>query len=397
MTLRNLSINLICKKGLVVKMDLLRKAVDYAKKTGSFHKMNLVDSAEHVCVYGLGKYFDDAFIRQNVKKRFHVDMLCDMDNQKAKEVCSRKEFLDLTPISLNSLDKMRNVFVIVMLGNPSIAINEIGKRIGYQNVAAYNDVALDEVISADEKYRDITVFKESEDDIFKTYDLLCDDKSRSIYANIICNRIAPQYAQMSYSDMCQYPQYFPNDVFKISDNEKVADIGAYTGDTLQEFIKISGGKFSRYYAFEMDKENYDKMEAMRLTLDENIGNKIICYNVGVTDLNGIIEYGKNSSSDSYSIYNKSEICQSRTVRLDDFIKDDLSYIKMDIEGAEIQALKGAANIIKYNKPRMGICVYHRLEDIYKIPQMLKSFNPDYRISIRHHAQWWVSETVCYAY
>lgn len=72
------------------------------------------------------------------------------------------------------------------------------------------------------------------------------------------------------------------------------------------------------------------------------------------------------------------------VTLDDFVKNEtISFIKLDIEGAELEALKGAKNIIKRDRPQMAICIYHKPEDIIDIPIYLKSILPNYRFYIRH--------------
>jgi len=75
--------------------------------------------------------------------------------------------------------------------------------------------------------------------------------------------------------------------------------------------------------------------------------------------------------------------------------EPVTYIKMDIEGAELNALKGAANTIKKNKPRLAICVYHKPEDILEIPVFLSELVPSYQFYLRHHSQYYI-ETVLYA-
>ena len=85
------------------------------------------------------------------------------------------------------------------------------------------------------------------------------------------------------------------------------------------------------------------------------------------------------------------------IKLDSLLRHEkVSFIKMDIEGSELEALKGAQTIIKEQRPKMAICVYHKIEDLWKIPLFLHKINPEYKIYIRHHAKFWVSETVCYA-
>ena len=68
---------------------------------------------------------------------------------------------------------------------------------------------------------------------------------------------------------------------------------------------------------------------------------------------------------------------------------------MDIEGAEIEALKGAEKTIKKYRPKLAICIYHEPDHLYRIPLIIKEMVPEYRIYIRHHSDT-ASETVCYA-
>ncbi len=387
--------------GMKIEMDLesrLKEAVAYAVRTGSFHKMNLIGCAKHVCVYGLGRYFKDAFNKQKVRKRFHVDMLCDSDFEKVKSLTNRPEYEGLRGISVDELKNTENVYVIVMLGNPTEVLRQIGGAIGMENCAAYNDVALDDVISKEEKYRKTEYFKGEQENIIKAFHLLGDEKSRERYVNVICNRIAPQMSTMSYDQMYQSLQYFPNDVFKLTEHESVVDGGAYTGDTLSSFLQVSQNQFDAYHAFEIDSKNFDRLSQERGKHKPSVQNKIYCYQKGLWDVEGALSYGRQASDDSYSMYNGEDTVAVETVSLDGFLGEErITFIKMDIEGAEWKALQGAKGIIENQKPKMAICVYHRLEDIWKIPIFLKELVPEYRIAIRHHAKFWVAETVCYAY
>lgn len=75
--------------------------------------------------------------------------------------------------------------------------------------------------------------------------------------------------------------------------------------------------------------------------------------------------------------------------------DKVTFIKMDIEGSELEALKGAENVIRRDKPRLAICIYHKPEDLYEIPFWVKETVPEYKLYIRHHSAR-ESETVLYA-
>lgn len=279
-----------------------------------------------------------------------------------------------------------------MLGDPRSAENDL-RNLGIKNIITYNDMALDEVM---DNCRDKEWFIGEKEKILEAFDYLEDEKSKEVFTNVFCNRVAPQYSKYKYEQLCTLPQYFPEDLFLMSDNESVVDCGAYTGDTLEEFLKVTNNKYKNYYCFELDRDNYNIL--LKNCSMINKDNKIECFNYGVFDENQDISYGKMSSADSFSIYNSKETTTAKVVKLDDILKDkNVTMIKMDIEGAEMKALKGCSDIIKNQKPKMAICVYHRINDLWDIPLYLKKLNPKYKVAVRHHANYWVSETVCYCY
>jgi hypothetical protein len=78
----------------------------------------------------------------------------------------------------------------------------------------------------------------------------------------------------------------------------------------------------------------------------------------------------------------------------DNIKDDITFIKMDVEGAEMKALYGARKTIEKHRPKLAICLYHNIEDFWNIPLLLSEWAP-YRFHIHHHSNTYL-ETVLYA-
>ena len=83
--------------------------------------------------------------------------------------------------------------------------------------------------------------------------------------------------------------------------------------------------------------------------------------------------------------------------LDSVVKDEkVTFIKMDIEGAEEKALLGARHIITEQKPKLAICVYHKPEDIIELPALILEMRPDYKIAFRHYSLRG-TETVMYAW
>lgn len=82
--------------------------------------------------------------------------------------------------------------------------------------------------------------------------------------------------------------------------------------------------------------------------------------------------------------------------LDDTITGKVSFIKMDIKGSEIPALRGGERVIRENKPKLAVCVYHLEEDLWEIPLLIKQLAPEYKIYMRQHFEELDWETVCYA-
>lgn len=84
-----------------------------------------------------------------------------------------------------------------------------------------------------------------------------------------------------------------------------------------------------------------------------------------------------------------------TVSLDQCVSDKVTFIKMDIEGAELEALKGNRKIIQRYRPKLAICIYHKKEDLIDIPMYIKELVPDYKLYVRHYSHG-ITETVLYA-
>ena len=92
-----------------------------------------------------------------------------------------------------------------------------------------------------------------------------------------------------------------------------------------------------------------------------------------------------------------EVCNARAIALDAYINKNerVTFIKFDIEGAELEALKGAKGIISSYRPKLAICLYHKKEDYWQIPYYVKELVPEYKLYIRHYSNY-SSETVLYA-
>lgn len=187
-------------------------------------------------------------------------------------------------------------------------------------------------------------------------------------------------------------QYFDFSIYSLKDDEIFMDCGAFQGETAESFIgqmEQAGKKYKRIYVIEADKENADAAKK-RLTGKSDI--KII--EAGVWNHSGKIRFNEGNGDNSV-------ICDDgnveiSTVTVDEAAEeDDITFIKMDIEGAEMRALQGASRVIQRCRPKLAICVYHRPEDLFTIPQYIRELNPDYKLYLRKYQPYGI-ETVLYA-
>lgn len=148
-------------------------------------------------------------------------------------------------------------------------------------------------------------------------------------------------------------------------------------------------KKGRAYVFE---PNPAQFAALKQNLREYKNAEIFPY--GAYDQNMTLRFSDLETTDS-------RITDTGTVSIDARKLDDVlqgkkvTFIKMDIEGAELAALRGAEKIIREQRPKLAICVYHKPEDIWEIPSLILSYNPDYRLYLRHYSIT-EAETVLYA-
>lgn len=186
-------------------------------------------------------------------------------------------------------------------------------------------------------------------------------------------------------------QYF--DVFQPYKHEVFIDAGAYDGKTSKEFIKWCHGEYDNIYMFEL---NEDMQSVCYRNLETD--KRIFFTGKGVWNKNSCLKFWDSQSAahiDEKSCdSDNSNFTQVCTID-SELIGENITFIKMDVEGSELKALQGAQKTIKKLTPRLAISVYHKLDDTINIMKYLMELNPEYRFYLRHYSacQW---ETVLYA-
>lgn len=186
-------------------------------------------------------------------------------------------------------------------------------------------------------------------------------------------------------------QYF-DDFFLPQKEEIVIDAGMYRGETLEEFIDWNKGLgYSKIIGIEPDKENY--AEAQWLVEHKKLKD-IDIRNVGIGSTCMEIKFKANGNSGSHFDENGNESVMVESI--DSMVgSENVSYIKMDIEGFELEALKGAKNTIQRCHPRLLVCLYHKPEDVIEIPQYILELDSSYKFYVRIYSNTYM-ETLLYA-
>ncbi len=186
-------------------------------------------------------------------------------------------------------------------------------------------------------------------------------------------------------------QYFEAPIIRPQKNEVFVDAGCFNCDTSLMFREWCDGDYEKIYAFEPDPINFTNCKR---NIDEGDIKNIEIHNCGLWSEDTVLSF--NSLETSGSSIADSGNCSINVVSLDNIVKGNrVSFIKMDIEGAELEALKGARDTITKYRPKLAICIYHKPEDILEIPLFLMDLVPDYKFYIRHYSNY-TCETVLYA-
>ena len=175
------------------------------------------------------------------------------------------------------------------------------------------------------------------------------------------------------------------------------DAGAFDGDSVLDFIN-KVGSFKKIYAYEANSSNYKKMQ-MKLGLAISVYGKdsLDLINAAVGKEEGVIRisrYGNESATAVLLREEESLLEDVRCIALDNMIKE-VTYIKMDIEGCEADAIEGAKNLLRSCRPKLAICIYHKPADLWELPLLIHEMVPEYRLYIRHHGNIYY-DTVLYA-
>lgn len=209
-----------------------------------------------------------------------------------------------------------------------------------------------------------------------TLELLQEEQSRLVYADIIAGRLFKDYLFFYRNYDIHSTQYFERELIKISKGETIVQCGGFDGKTISDLITFDNN-FGKVFVFEPLSENCNTIHKKFIGDD-----RIHIIGKGVSDVND--EINCSTTGDMMKVTDDG-IDKMKIARIDDEINEPVGFIMMDVEGSELQALQGAQRVINNHRPKLAISIYHRFDDLWKIPAFIKKMNSDYKFYVRHYS------------
>jgi FkbM family methyltransferase len=218
-------------------------------------------------------------------------------------------------------------------------------------------------------------------DVLAAFDLWADERSREEYLAQIRYRALGDAGSLPAPD--SEASYFLDSLYSLSPDEVFIDCGAYDGDTLRDLLARAAGNFSRFVAIEPDPANHRAVRRYVASLAPEVAARISVYPYAVSSQRARMRF--SASGDESAAISQDGDVVVEAVPLDELAGDlHPTFLKMDIEGAEVDALVGARELIAQHRPILSICLYHRQSDLWRIPLLIHSIFPHYRHYLRSH-------------
>lgn len=230
--------------------------------------------------------------------------------------------------------------------------------------------------------RRAAVLKRHSYDFLWLYRRLEDYLSKRTLAAILINWAA---LDLAYPQKVKsiFPDYWEPDIFPDNAGDVLVDVGAYTGDSIAQYVQMYGTGYRKIYAYEVSP---DSCQTMRANVDAMGLHDVVIRNKGAGSQRGELFLSRSASDASANQLSADASCGQRieVAPLDEDIEEPITFLKMDIEGAEWDTLLGCERMIARDSPKLAICVYHGYDDLWRIPALIDSINPGYEFYLRHY-------------
>lgn len=229
---------------------------------------------------------------------------------------------------------------------------------------------------------DVDCLVRHRENIKQVYERLGDEHSKEIYANILTFRLFGEGPEIP--TLSQTEKYFPKELFTPSSGEYFVDCGAFDGQTLRDLLDQNGNCIEAYYALEPDLSNYERLKQFVTQLQKELQAKIT--------LSPCVAWSEESDISLYALHGPGSFVAPyggtmvQATTIDKLLHGrQATAIKMNIEGSELAALRGAEETIHRWHPKLMIAGYHKTWDFWEVPEsMLRAGYSVYLRSYMHH-------------
>jgi FkbM family methyltransferase len=299
---------------------------------------------------------------------------------------SDKYFCGLEVFKLSDISNKDALIVQAVGAKPKIVFNVLKKN-GFENILDYyllylRDEKRYKLIHGGDNFVEDYLLNERKYN--EVYNKLEDDKSRFVFVNLLDLKLNLDM-QKSIFGFSVNQQYW-EDFVGMDQNKIFVDCGGFDGDSTISFINRQPD-YKKVYFFEPFVKC---MELARRNLNQY--PNVEFHNIAVSDEKSKIYFTEDLGVANHQ--SEEGTLEVETNTLDNIIKDKVDYIKFDIEGDEYRAIKGARTLITRYKPKIAVAVYHKVEDLWKIPELVLSMNSGYKMYLRHYTEG-LSESIMY--
>lgn len=260
------------------------------------------------------------------------------------------------------------------------------RELGCHNVIDYTYFRRCYQLFDGEKYNlpacsDVYLMMRNQDKIEKVFDMLEDVRTQNTFLRLLEFRLLRDDVDIPVSP--EKGMYFEYDLFPRCAEEAFVDCGACGGSSLKEFLEVNSHVFGAYYGIEPDVVNFARLQSFVHTLPEKEQEKMKLFQAAAYDNNDGTHFFVLGGPGTFQADNGPDFVP--TIKIDDALEHQIaSYIKMNIEGSEVPALRGAEYTIKNYHPRLGIMGYHKTSDLWEVPLLIKLYCDDYKLRLRSY-------------
>ncbi len=336
----------------------------------------LKDSPLPIAVYGTGNGADrvfqefeklgitvshvvasDGFVRQRTFRGFPVKAISQLESEIGDFVICLA-FASPLPDVINNIKNLSTRHKVIMPSVPVFGDNIFNKDFLKNNI----------------------------DDIEKAYSLLCDEKSKQVFENIIRFQIT---GNLDYCFDCETDKDEAFSILNLCKKESFLDLGAYRGDTIKEFLHYATD-YEKIVAIEPDKRTFKKLQAYC----KNLTNCTTLNNAVWNESKELFFDGNKGRGGSAKDNGESVF----SVTVDELREKygKFTYLNVDVEGAEKEMLEGSKTTLQQDKQKICMAAYHRSQDIFALINQINEINGDYKIYLRHHPHisFWDTNIYC---